>query len=120
MKLTELDPAYITWSEKPTPAYITGGTGMLTVIGQVFTLASAQGLEIFCPKCKDHLVHIPFADRGLLDSQGTHSADGRPTRWHIVGGTCLDDLSLSPSIDCTPSNPNCWHGCITNGEVSVL
>lgn len=36
-------------------------------------------------------------------------------RWEIVCGTGLADLSLSPSIDV-----DCWHGYVTNGEVSEI
>jgi hypothetical protein len=120
MKVTDLDPEFIRWEDRPTPPHINGGVGISTFLPTVNTLAEAHGIEIDCPKCKNHRIHIPFANRGLADHHSTHSSDGRPTRWNVVSGSGFNDLTLTPSIDCTPSNPNCWHGFITNGEVSVL
>ena len=84
----------------------------------VRSLAEAQAIELECPKCRGHHVLVAFAGRGVLDHQGSRNSAGQPTRWQIVSGTGLSDLTLSPSIDCTPSNPNCWHGFITNGEAT--
>lgn len=137
MRLTDLDAELVRWEERPHPnnyaaegfdcntpegiaAWEAAGRprAMQLVMPHVETLAEAQGVMLDCPKCRNHSVIIAFADRGVKDNWGTRSSDGRPTRWQVVGGTGLNDLTLSPSIDCTPSNPNCWHGFITNGEVT--
>lgn len=143
MKLTELDPEFIRWEDINLPhKYATMETNTpekmeawkkagypiiekmeaTSCLRTVHSLAEAQGIEIDCPVCKgpgkSHRIHVPFKDRGILDHQGTHDSNGRPTRWSIVSGTWFTDLTLSPSIDCTKSNPKCWHGFITNGEIT--
>lgn len=71
-------------------------------------------LSFLCPKCKDHHVHVSLEDRGVLDHQGTRNSEGKPSRWRVVGGTGLGDLSLQPSIFL---NTSCgWHGYVTNGK----
>lgn len=110
MKITELEPEFIRFVDKAGP------DGTKECLQEVTTLAEAQGILFNCPKCsKSHSILIAFASRGVQSHQGTHSAGGIPTRWQVAGGIGLDDLTLTPSIDCTPSNPNCWHGFITNG-----
>lgn len=113
MKLIDLEPEFIRFNELEHEGIIK------TCLQEVETLAEAQGVFLDCPVCqRSHSIMIAFADRGVLDHQGTRSTDGRPTRWTVAGGTGLHDLTLTPSIDCTPSNPSCWHGFITNGEVT--
>jgi len=71
----------------------------------------AQGLLFHCPKpgCS-HSIVIWF---GNPNSAPVVPQSASPlTRW-AVSGTCLDDLTLSPSI----SIPDDWHGWITNGQV---
>lgn len=85
---------------------------------EVATLAEAQGLRMQCPVCRDHGLAVAFAGRGVLDHHGSQNRDGKPSRWQ-VSGTGFDDLTLKPSIDLTgPVRPNCWHGFITNGDVT--
>jgi hypothetical protein len=113
MKLTELNPEFIRFDDRvedgQTKEYLC----------EVQGLAEAQAIFMDCPKCqRTHSIMIAFANRGVLDHQGTRSSDGRPTRWQVVSGAGFDDLTLSPSIDCTHSDPNCWHGFIKNGEVT--
>jgi hypothetical protein len=110
MRLTALDPEFIRWEDRDGKTYLPNAEG----------LADAQGIEFDCPKCRSpgHRIHVAFANRGVLDHHGTRASDGRPTRWQVIGGTGFDDLTLSPSIDCTPSNPDCWHGFITAGEAT--
>lgn len=140
MRLIELDPEFIRWEDRVetkqrvAPGFDTGSeegsrqwaaagnptvpfTGPVTHLLQVQALPDAQGIEFDCPKCRNHRIHIAFAGRGVADHHGTHAADGRPTRWQVTG-TGFDDITLTPSVDCTPSNPNCWHGFITNGEIT--
>lgn len=76
------------------------------------TLAEAQSLWTTCPVCRTHGLRISLHGRGLLDHQGSHNREGRPSRWH-ASGTGLADLTLQPSVDC-----GCWHGYITAGEVT--
>lgn len=116
MRLTALDPEFIRWEDRK--EVFNGAEVTRTYLPEANDLADAQGIEIDCPKCGNHRVHVTFAGRGAADHHGSRGSDGRPTRWNIVGGSGFDDLSLSPSIDCTPSNPNCWHGFITNGEAT--
>lgn len=136
MKLMDLDAEFVRWEERPHPnnyaaegfdcntsegllAWNAAGQPRATqlLMPTVQTLAESQGVFFDCPKCQNHRILIAFADRGVKDGWATHSSDGRPTRWQVVGGTGLSDLSLSPSVDCTPSNPHCWHGFITNGQI---
>lgn len=141
MRLADLEPEFIRWEDRVTttqrvrPEFNTGTpegmeawraagypsephTGPVTHLLRVETLAEAQGVEFNCPRCASgHRIAVAFAGRGVLDHQGTRDKNGRPTRWQ-VSGTGLHDLTLSPSVDCTPSNPNCWHGHIRNGEVT--
>lgn len=140
MKLSELDPRWVRWEDQPytgdmvPDAYDTGteaGSEAWKAAGypterktemrerqiDVDTLAQAQGIAFTCPKCRNHAIAVAFTDRGVLPHHASHDADGRPTRWSVVGGS-FADLSLSPSIDCTKGhNPNCWHGHITQGEI---
>lgn len=84
-----------------------------TLVGVTF--AQAQSIWFDCPICRggrSHHVLVSFADRGLADDQGSQSREDKPSRW-TVRGTGVDDLTLHPSIDCTPSCP--WHGWVENG-----
>lgn len=134
IKLIDLDAEFVRWEDRPNPAgraadgfstetaedcarWTAAGCPRQpsTYLPTVATLAEAQGVVFDCPKCRNHSIMIAFQGRGVLDHQATRASNGRPTRWNVVGGSGLQDLSLSPSIDCTPSNPNCWHGFVTNG-----
>lgn len=87
-----------------------------TLVGVPFK--DAQSIWFECPKCKgarSHHVLVSFADRGLPDVQGSQNREGKPSRWQ-ANGTGVDDLTLHPSVDCTPG---ClWHGWVKNGEVT--
>lgn len=84
----------------------------------VDTLAEAQGVIFRCPTCtRSHHVGVAFAGRGVLDHHGSHGTDGKPSRWQ-VSGTGYDDLTLSPSVDCTHGGLCTWHGWVKNGEAS--
>lgn len=141
MKLTDLDAELIRWEDRTemrqvvAPGYDTRAEDgcrawsaagsptvprevQVTYVPSVDTLADAQGVEFDCPRCKNgHRIAVAFSGRGVLDHQASRDKNGNPTRWQVAGGTGLEDLSLSPSVDCTPSNPQCWHGHITNGEI---
>lgn len=97
-----------------------GTPHMHTFLHRVPTVAEAQYVQFLCPACYrknngpvgTHMVGVGFSDRGLLDHQGSRNSAGEPSRW-AVSGDRLDNLTLSPSIDC-----KCWHGFVTNGEVT--
>jgi len=140
MKLIDLEPEFIRWEERTEPSTIVApgfDTGSdagvkawrdagsptvqvvrpVTYLNRVEKVEEAQGLEFNCPRCSNgHSIHVAFRDRGVLDHHGSRDSSGNPTRW-AVSGTSLEDLTLSPSVDCTISNPNCWHGHITNGQI---
>lgn len=82
------------------------------------TFEQAQSIWFQCPVCRGargHHVLVSFAGRGLADDQGSQNRDNKPSRWR-VSGTGIDDLTLEPSVDCTPGCP--WHGWVRNGEVT--
>lgn len=89
----------------------------------------AQGIFLWCP-CgygkaefpldggRPHGILLPFSNpknAPVPPDDFNRQKDGRTPRWHIFG-TCLDNLSLSPSI--AIGKPECWHGYITNGEIT--
>lgn len=86
----------------------------------------AQGLVLYCPcgygkgDTTAHGLIIPFANPrnapSVPDNHGPLSRDGskRP-RW-TMQGTSLADLTLTPSVDV--GKVSCWHGFITNGQIS--
>ncbi len=78
----------------------------------------AQSIWFECPVCtggRSHPVLVSFAAHRLADDQGSQNREGKPSRWQ-VSGTGIDDLTLHPSIDCTPSCP--WHGWVKNGAIT--
>lgn len=109
--------------------------------GSPMTFAEAQGLFLWCPcgygeldkegkerypldlslNCgRPHGILIPFANPPsgvqLPPEHGPKSRDGSThPRW-TVSGSGLHDLTITPSI-AVGSDPECWHGWITNGEV---
>lgn len=139
MRLTDLEPRLIryetrietytvivgdheTWRERGCPTEPRTGPVQYTVRAE--RLEDAQGIMFLCPVCftanggpvGTHLCEVTFANRGVLDTQGCHGREGKPTRWS-VSGTSLEDLSTQPSI-LLEGGCN-WHGYITNGEVST-
>lgn len=95
---------------------------MQQYLHEVDTLAEAQGITFLCPKCYGvnggcigtHEVQVTFRDRGVLDHQGAHNTDGRPTRW-AVSGMGFDDIVIQPSI---LLQGGCgWHGFVGSSGV---
>lgn len=76
------------------------------------------GITFECPVHRTHRLGVKFAnplDGGdpLPDEVGAH-------RWQRTGET-FETLTLSPSIDASATTQYggpCWHGFITNGEVT--
>lgn len=98
------------------------------------------GVRFYCPKndgdgphCDGHSVCVLFSnppDGGAAhpdDSSSPGNSAGR--RWLRTGST-FDDLTLSPSVDCTTSegcdkpdhaqcsHTHCWHGNVLGGQIT--
>lgn len=96
------------------------------VFHPVESVAQAHGVRFLCPKSfaknggpkGTHSVYIffagsPYAGRNLA---------GEEVRWNVAGGTSLDDLQLTPSIqeqdDNMPPEHRCnWHGFVGTSGV---
>lgn len=129
MKITDLDARFV------------GGyhdNGYRTVP----TIDGAQGVLFQCPKCGEGLKHGGGEEDGTFRHwiEGDHyvlcwfrNPRNAPTvpdnifpgpgRW-TASGDGLENLTLSPSVDCTPKKPidpndfkPCmWHGWVENGD----
>jgi hypothetical protein len=91
----------------------------------------AQGVLFQCPSCGvgkphgcdsernyiegDHYILVFFANPHGAEV-ASPAADANP-RW-TMSGTTLDDLTLSPSVDCTKGGGCSFHGWVTNGEAT--
>ena len=131
MRLTELQPAFVVWEDSvegsPDVAPMDGRFGdpyFHTVVRRVRTLKEAQGIIFKCPGCYHksgklegvHSVYVSFHGRDVKPHQGSKGRDGMPTRWTVIPeSTCMDDLSVLPSIDC-----GCWHGYLVDGDVTII
>jgi hypothetical protein len=140
MKLTELEPQFIVYREKMERGrFVKPGIDpargnwtdddfeerdhMQQSYHHVDTLAEAQGIMFLCPICfvknagsiGTHLCQVTFSGRGVLDHQGCHGTEDKPTRWE-VSGSGYEDLTTKPSIQLLGGCN--WHGFITNGEVT--
>lgn len=93
----------------------------------VQTVAEADEVSFLCPLCfarnggarGTHHVMVTFAGRDVPEDAGTRDSTGKPSRWN-VGGSCLDDLVLTPSIlldaGRSPDRGCHWHGFVgSNG-----
>lgn len=107
---------YAAWNAAGRPSEVVDAPA--EYIEHVDGINEAQGLQFLCPACYannggkagTHSITVTFEGRGALDSQGSRSSKGGPSRWIVVSGEGFDDLTLSPSIDC-----GCWHGHIQAG-----
>jgi hypothetical protein len=115
MRLSELEPQFMRYE-----------TSDHQYLRQVDSLAEAQGIQFLCPVCfaahngpiGTHYIEVSFANKGVLDHQGSHNREGNPSRWSVAGSG-YSDLTTTPSILIDPAKPACegWHGFITDGEV---
>lgn len=88
-----------------------------TYLKTVETLAEADSIRFLCPKCFEansgkvgtHSVHVSFEGRGVSKED-----DPNP-RWKIDGGSTLDDLRVSPSIQLLGGCN--WHGYVGHGNI---
>ena len=93
-------------------------------------LEGSDGLSFWCPcgygkpefpidGARPHEVIVSFANpRGCAPAPanaGSHDRNGAPSRWTIVRGSGISDLTLNPSIDV--GEPSCWHGFVEDGIV---
>lgn len=93
------------------------------------TPAEADHIMFLCPLCFEknsgpsgtHRVMTSFAGRNIPDEAGSRDSTGAPSRWTIISGTSLDDLSLSPSIllDASrkPEEGCHWHGFVGSSGI---
>jgi hypothetical protein len=97
-------------------------------------IEGAQGLFLWCPcgfgrpgfppdGARPHGLIIPFSNpRNAPPVPADHGPFGKDKktrpRW-TMSGSCLNDLTLTPSVDVLGGKDmaSCWHGFITNGEV---
>src|SRR5437016_8801927 len=99
MKLTELEPQFIKYSNPIETWDTVNGpvSGLREIKIFVQTLSESQGVIFLCPKCFKgsnigvHMVEVTFSDRGVPDSLGTHNKQGKATRWNVSGND-LNDL----------------------------
>lgn len=127
MKLTDLEPRFLRYSESTTPheCIVSPRPGAVYVtFHEVDTIADAQGIQFLCPKCfasnhgpvGTHAVICWSSSRGVPDH-----AEPKPGRWRLVG-TGYHDLSLMEEPGKSRSvlllGGCAWHGFVTNGEVT--
>ena len=101
MKLSELDPVFMR---------VLDGKRMCAV----GPFEEADGVMFLCPYCfrenggskGTHVVLVWF-EGGKAGPEWTPAA-----RWK-ASGTCLEDLTISPSIHM----PSCWHGYVRGGQI---
>ena len=112
----EDDGSISSWSPQPTS----------TRFAPVETVAEAHGVRFLCPKSfaknggpkGTHSVYIFFEG----SPHAGHNSAGKEVRWKVTGGTTLDDLQLSPSIqeqdEGMPPERQCnWHGFVGSSGV---
>jgi hypothetical protein len=78
-------------------------------------MAEADGIAFQCPVCSDgHMLLVWFRGR-VPDLYFPGWKSEGPKGW-IPSGSSIDNVSLTPSVDCATNYPGCWHGHVTNGE----
>jgi len=104
MRLVDLEPVWIERRGR--------------VVGIRFTCPINDGIG---PHREGHQVAVLFVNP--VDGGAAHSDDpnclgnNKGNRWSRTGNT-FETLTLSPSIDCTTTNPHCWHGEVKDGMVT--
>lgn len=134
VRLRDLDAQWICDADEAKRSYRRRSDG---------TIAGAQGVLFQCPLCGAglepgeengrrflrgaHYILVCFSNPVMTNVAPDTTAGGAP-RWRIESGSTLDDLTLSPSINCDipwkdkdgvehPSSCR-FHGYIRNGEVA--
>lgn len=96
------------------------------VFAPVDQVAEAHGIRFLCPKSfavqggprGAHSVYIFFTN----SPHAGHNTAGEEVRWKVEGGTTIDDLQLSPSIQeqdefLSPEHRCSWHGFVGSSGV---
>lgn len=122
MKLIDLEPQFVRYvTQSSEDQFAEGRSTPAEYLHHVNSVAEAQGIMFLCPSCfaknagpiVTHAIEVSFANRGVRDRQGSHNRENKPSRWNVFGSGYVD-LTLKPSINC-----GCWHGYITNGELTI-
>ncbi len=105
------------------PTYGSKTSQERTCFEPVETVAEAHGVRFLCPKSYaknggpkgTHSVYIFFQG----SPHAGHNLAGQEVRWTVAGGTTLDDLSLTPSIQEQDEgkDPCNWHGFVGSNGV---
>jgi hypothetical protein len=134
MKLTDLNPQFLKHAKgiagedhgRTLPDGTTQWGGFeIDEFHYVDSFAEAHGIKFLCPvsftknggAAGTHSVHVYFTGSPVPDGIGMNDK-GETVRWG-ASGTGYADLTLTPSILEQLGAP-CWHGYVTNGEVSIL
>lgn len=125
MKLSELEPQFLRWYQRPhteeerrlNPQF--GPDKVQDIFAHVATLGEAHGIIFVCPKSRmtgeDHYTQVWFAGSPVPPHIGKNK-EGKTVRW-TAAGTGYGDLTLQPSIE--EQDDHCkWHGHVTNGDAS--
>jgi Family of unknown function (DUF6527) len=88
----------------------------------VDSLSEAHGIHFICPKSfaahqgrvGAHMMQLYFSGSPVPPRLGTNKS-GQTVRWN-VSGTCMDDLSLTPSIQ-EEDSLCAWHGFVGSSGV---
>lgn len=91
MKLTELNPRWMIETKE-------------------FEARLGMGISFDCPHCRKQRLGVFF--KNPIDG---HAPALRDNLWQR-GGVLFENLTITPSIDCSATG--CWHGHITNGEIT--
>ena len=121
--LRELDGHFISYRQESQEDMFKRG---VAVAGDFFkrvgTFAEAHGISFLCPKAfainggpvGTHRVQVYFSGSPVLAHIGVNK-QGSTVRWN-ASGDCLDNLSLSPSIQ--EQDDICgWHGFVGSSGV---
>jgi hypothetical protein len=106
MRLTELEPQFITWAPRS--------------FSYVETMGEADGVLFLCPVCfaknsgpvGTHSVICWFSGKGVPPEE--HPGPGR---WE-ASGTGYADLTLAPSVHLSGEGGCGWHGFVQRGDVT--
>ena len=96
------------------------------VFERVDKVAESHGISFLCPKAfaknggpkGTHSVFLFFTGSPYAG----HNTAGQEVRWQVVGGTTIDDLVLTPSIqeqdeELPPEHRCSWHGFVGSSGV---
>lgn len=124
MKLNELAAHFTKYEERPVDQTSWEETNRNpNLVDRLFlrveTMAEADGVRFQCPKCKAagsyaHPVFIGFRGKAAPGTYG-NNRDGVPVLWDVAGGSSLNDLSLTPSIQIQGGCD--WHGFLGSNGV---